>query len=159
MIRITIRGAKETIKQLQELPQRIHLALINATLDAAVLIQSLAKTNAPVFRGLLRVSIVHDVKEEGNRLIGEVGSALPYASVIESGRTTGWFPPVKELKTWARRKLGDERLSYVIGRAIKRRGFKAQPYLAPAVQAAGSRVQMIFTKRIAEAIRQAGGNA
>ena len=159
MIRITIRGAKETLKQLQGLPQRLRLALVNAMLDTAVQIERLAKINSPTYRGLLRVSIVHGVHETGDRVIGEVGSALPYAGIVESGRTRGWFPPVKELKAWARRKLGDERLSYVIGRAIQRRGFKAQPYMAPAVEAIGPRIEMIFTKRIAEAIRQAGGNA
>jgi len=157
MIRVTIRGAKETVKQLRDLPQRLHLALIKAMLDTAVQIQSLAKINAPQYRGLLRISIVQAVREEGTKLTAEVGSALPYAKVVELGKKPGWFPPVKELKAWARRKLGDEHLSYVIGRAIKRRGFRAQPYLASAAEAVAPRVEMIFTKRIAEAIRQAGG--
>lgn len=159
MIRITIRGAAETIKLLKGLPQRMQGALLRAMQDAAILIQSLAKTNAPVFRGLLRVSIVQSARQEGERLVGEVGSGLPYADVVERGRATGWFPPVDALKLWARRRLGNERLSFVVGRAIKRRGFKAQPYLVPAVEAAGPRVQLIFLKRIQDAIQAEGGRA
>ncbi len=156
MIRVTIRGSEETIKQLKNLPQRIQAALLKAMQDSTILIQSLAKINAPVYRGLLRVSIAQSTRQEGNRIIGEVGSALPYADVMESGRDVGWFPPVSELKAWARRKLGDERLGFVIARAIKRRGFKARPYLSSAVKAAGPRVQLAFANRIAEAIRQGG---
>jgi hypothetical protein len=159
MIRVTIRGSEEVIKQLKNLPLRIQAALLKAMQDSTILIQSLAKINAPVFRGLLRVSIAQSVHQEGNRIVGEVGSALPYADVVESGRNIGWFPPVADLKAWARRKLGDERLGFVIGRAIKRRGFKARSYLTPAVQAAGPRVQLAFANRITEAIKQGGGTA
>jgi hypothetical protein len=159
VIRVTIKGSEEIIKSLKNLPQRIQAALFKAMQESTILIQSLAKINAPVYRGLLRVSIAQSVRQEGNRIVGEIGSALPYADVVESGRDTGWFPPVSELKAWARRKLGDERLGFVIGRAIKRRGFKARPYLLPAIEAAGPRVQMIFSTRLAEAIQQEGGTA
>jgi hypothetical protein len=159
MIRVTIRGAKELVQQLKDLPQRLHLAILKAMLDTAVQVQGLAQANAPQFRGMLRFSIVHSVREEGERLVGEVGSAIPYAKVVEYGRTPGWFPPVKDLKAWARRKLGDEHLSYVVGRAIKKRGYRAQPYLNPAAETVAPRVEMIFQKRISEAIRQAGGQS
>jgi len=148
MIRITIRGAEETRKLLGQLSQRLRVTLIGAMRDSLIQIQSLAKVNAPVFRGYLRVSIVQSVKEEGDRIVGEVGSGQPYASVVESGRATGWFPPLAELRLWARRKLGDERKAYVVGRAIKRRGFRAQPYLTPAAEAAAPRVLLIFSQRL-----------
>lgn len=155
MIRITFRGSNETVKRLGDLPQRLRVALLRSMRDSVVAIQSLAKEKAPVFRGLLRVSIVQNVAEREDRIVGEVGSGLPYASVVESGRSTGWFPPVKELRLWARRKLGDERKSFVIGRAIKRRGFRAQPYLAPAAEAAAPRVFLMFSQRL-NALLQGG---
>ena len=158
MIRITLKGADETAKLLKRFPERLRAALLRAMRESAILVQSLAKTNAPVFRGLLRVSILQTVAEEGEKLIGHVGSALTYAPVVEFGRESGWFPPVSELKIWARRKLGDERLAFVIGRAIKRRGFKAQPYLTPALEAGRSRIQTIFENRLREAIQNQGGN-
>jgi hypothetical protein len=126
--------------------------------DSAILIQSLAKSKAPVFRGFLRLSIVQSLKEEGTRIVGEVGSGLPYASVVEFGKSAGWFPNLTDLKAWARRKLGDERLAFVVGRAIQKRGFRAQPYLAPALEEAQPRVQLLFAARITQAIGEMGGN-
>lgn len=157
MIRMVLREKGEVTKVLPRLPVRLRAAILTAMRDSAVLIQSLAKANAPVFRGLLRVSIAQNVAEEGTRIVGEVGSGLPYASVLEEGRTTGWFPPPSELRAWARRKLGDERLAFVVARAIKRRGFHAQPYLRPALLAATPRAQTIFQARIIDALRQEGG--
>ena len=159
MIRVILKEKGEVTKVLTRLPQRLRAAVLSAMRESAVLIQSLAKLNAPVFRGLLRVSIAQNVAEDGDRIVGEVGSGLPYASVIEEGRSSGWFPPPSALKAWARRKLGDERLAFVVARAIKRRGFHAQTYLRPALLAATPRVQAIFQARIIEALRQEGGTA
>ncbi|MCX5786054.1 MAG: HK97 gp10 family phage protein [Elusimicrobia bacterium] len=160
MIRIILRDKDGLIKTLPQLPQRLHNAIVRAMRESAVLLQSYAKLYAPVFRGLLRVSIAQNVTEEGNRIIGEVGSGLPYASVIEEGRNpwSGAMPPPSgDLRTWARRKLGDERLAFVVARAIKRRGFRAQPYLKPALLSATPRIQTIFQSRVLEALQQAGG--
>jgi len=66
-------------------------------------------------------------------------------------------PPSGDLRAWARRKLGDERLAFVVARAIKRRGFRAQPYLRPALLGATPRIQTIFQSRILDALRQEGG--
>ena len=160
MIRITLKEKGEVTKTLAQLPQRVRGAIVRAMRESVILLQSSAKFYAPVFRGMLRVSIAQNVTEEGNRIIGEVGSGLAYASVIEEGRNpwSGAMPPPSgDLRTWARRKLGDERLAFVVARAIKRRGFMAQPYLKPALEGALPRIQMIFKARVSEAMQQAGG--
>ncbi len=162
MIRVVLKEKGEVSKVLINLPQRLRAALVLAMREAAVLIQSLAKLNAPVFRGMLRVSIAQNVAENGAGIVGEVGSGLPYASVVEEGRNSwsGSQPPSgpgSDLRTWARRKLGDERLAYVVARAIKRRGYTAQPYLRPALLGATPRVQLIFQSRILEALQREGG--
>lgn len=159
MIRVTVRGVSETLSLFRQLPDRLIFALLRAMREVAIDIQSRAKINAPVFRGLLRVSILQSVNAENGRIVGRIGSALRYAPVVEYGRTTGWFPPVSELRIWARRKLGDERAGFIVARAIKRRGFTAQPYLLPALEAAKPRVQLIFDSRIKEALRSLGGQA
>jgi hypothetical protein len=159
MIRVSITGQDESKKFFEQVPKRLGLALLKAMQDSAILIQSLAKSKAPVFRGLLRVSIVQSLKEEGQRVVGEVGSALPYASVIEFGKSAGWFPNLSDLKVWARRKLGHERLAFVVGRAIQRRGFRAQPYLAPAFEEAQPRIQLLFAARITQVVGEMGGSA
>lgn len=158
MIRVTVKGVSETLSLFKSLPDRLLLALLQAMREVAIDIQSRAKVNAPVFRGLLRVSILRSVSVDDRRIVGRVGSALTYAPVVEYGRASGWFPPVNELRIWARRKLGDERAGFLVARAIKKRGFKAQPYLLPALEAAKPRVQLIFDARIKQAIQALGGD-
>ena len=160
MIRIILKEKGEITKTLPQLPQRLRGAIVRAMRESAILIQSFAKLYAPVFRGLLRVSISQNVSEEGSRITGEVGSGLTYASVVEEGRNPwpgAMPPPSGDLRTWARRKLGDERLAFVVARAIKRRGFRAQPYLRPALLGATPRIETIFQSRILETLQQAGG--
>lgn len=159
MIRVTVKGVDETLSLFKALPERLLLVIVQAMREVAIDIQSRAQLNAPVFRGLLRVSILQSVGVEDGRIVGRVGSALRYAPVVEFGRSSGWFPPVSELRVWARRKLGDERAGFLVARAIKRRGFRAQPYLFPAFEAVKPRVQMIFDSRLKQAIQSMGGNA
>lgn len=152
MIRVTLREKGEVTKVMAQMPERIRGAVLRAFQDITIQIQSLAKINAPEFRGLLRLSIAQHVEDQGSRIIGQVGSGLIYAPVIEEGRTVGWFPPPDSLRAWARKKLGDERLAFVVARAIKRRGFKAQPYLQPALDSVTPRIESIFRARISEAL-------
>jgi HK97 gp10 family phage protein len=157
MIRVTVKGSEEILKLVELMPNRMKLAFLKGMRDTAILIQSLAKKNAPVWRGLLRASIVQSVNVDGNRIVGTVGSALPYAKVLEYGREQGWRPNIDALKVWARRRLKDEHAGYGVAESIRKRGFKAQPYLSPALEEAGPRAQLIFTGRILEAISEGGG--
>lgn len=157
MIRVTVKGSPEIMKIMELMPNRMKLALFKAMRDTAIVIQSLAKRNAPVWRGLLRASIVQTVTVEGDRIVGTVGSALPYAKVLEFGRTQGWRPNIDQLKLWARRRLKDEHAGYGVAEGIRKRGFRAQPYLTPALEEAGPRTQLIFSGRILEALADVGG--
>lgn len=168
MIRVTIRGVPETLQTLERLPLRLAMALFRGLQDSAIELWSKAKLNAPVFRGLLRESILWHVGIEEGRIVARVGSALVYAPVVEFGREKGWFPNVTELRTWARRKLGADKvvvegrrwdLAYVIGRAISIRGFQAQPYLTPAARELAPRVQQLIEQRVSEAVQAEGGKA
>lgn len=156
MIRITLRDKDDVVKVLSGLPQRLRAAVLQAFQDITIEIQSRAKITAPMgVTGQLRLRIAQHAADEGGKIIGEVGSGMVYAPVVEEGRQTGWLPPPENLRTWARKKLGDDRLAFVVARAIQRRGFRAQPYLRPAMEAVLPRVESIFQKRIAEAL---GGN-
>lgn len=158
MIKISVKGGEETNALMRLIPNRMKLALFKGMRDTVIIVQSLAKQNAPVWRGLLRASIVQTITVEGNQIIGHVGSALPYAPVLEFGSKPGTFPNIKEIRVWARRKFGVESVAYVIGRAIKQRGFVPQPYLEPAVEVAGPRAQLVFNGRILEALAELGAN-
>ncbi|MCG3204330.1 MAG: hypothetical protein KCHDKBKB_01045 [Elusimicrobia bacterium] len=157
MIRVTIKGTPEILALMNAMPNRMRLALFKAMRDTVIVVQSLAKRNAPVWRGLLRASIVQMVTVDGNQIVGQVGSSLPYASVLEFGSKPGKFPNIQQLKVWARRKFGVEDAAFVIGRAIQRRGFAPQPYLEPAAVEAGPRVELIFNGRILETLSELGG--
>lgn len=166
MIRVTIRGQEETQKRLSRIGIRLRTALFKGLQDVAIQIWSKAKVNAPVFRGLLRESILWNVQVEEGRIVGRVGSALVYAPVVEFGREKGWFPNVSELRTWARRKIGAEtvevggkrwNLPFIIGRAIQRRGFRKQPYLTPASREVAPRIKQIIEQRVTQALQAEGG--
>lgn len=157
MIKVTVKGSEEILKIMELMPNRMKLALLKGMRDTAIAIQSVAKRNAPVWRGLLRASIVQNVAVEGDRIVGTVGSALPYAKVLEFGRTQGWRPNLDALKVWARRRLKSEHEGYGVAEGIRKRGFKAQPYLTPALDEVGPRSQLIFTGRVLEALAEAGG--
>ncbi len=159
MLRLIIKDKNNTINFITELPVRLREALIKAMRESAILIQSYAKTYAPVFRGILRLSIAQNVYAQANIIKAEVGSGVIYANIIEEGRIpwSGSMPPPNgDLKTWARRKLGDERLSYIIARAIKIRGFQSKPYLMPALNESIPRIKNIFTTRINETFENRG---
>ncbi len=55
-----------------------------------------------------------------------------YASYVEFP-TKPHFPPVDALRDWAAKFLGDERLAFVVARAISRRGTYAHPFMGPAL--------------------------
>ena len=159
MIKVFIRGTQELLETMKMIPNRMRLALFKAVRETAIAIQSLAKKNAPVARGLLRASIAFNASIEGNRVIGQVGSALPYADVVEHGRTQGWLPNIKQLMIWGIRRKGSARKGYLAALRIQSRGFRARPYLQPAIDEVGPRAQLIFTNRILEALAEAGGGS
>lgn len=159
MIKVTIRGSQELLAVMKLIPNRMRLALFKAAKDTAIAIQSLAKKNAPVARGLLRASIAFSASIEGDRVIGQVGSALPYADVVELGRAQGWLPNIKQLMLWGIRRKGSARKGYLAALRIQERGFRARPYLKPALDEVGPRAQLIFTGRILEALAEASGGS
>lgn len=68
-----------------------------------------------------------------------VYNLAPYAGVIESGRRSGKFPPLRFIAQWAQRRLGlsaeeAKRAAYPIARAIANRGLVARNILANAQQ-------------------------
>ena len=69
-------------------------------------------------------SITSDARGSNMQNVGlRVYSPLVSAAVLESGRRPGGrMPPIAALKAWAARKLGDERLGFVVARAIARDG-------------------------------------
>jgi len=120
-----------------------------------------ARANTPVDTGILRASIATRVtpgQEAGVLVRGEVftGAQAPYAIYVEAGTRPHW-PPRAPIEAWARRKLGDASLWFVVARAIARRGTRAhwmfrdawqavQETIQPRLQAAADRAASIINR-------------
>ncbi len=53
--------------------------------NACLLIEGEARKECPVDQGFLRASITHSVQEDGDKLIGTIGSNLEYAPYVHQG--------------------------------------------------------------------------
>jgi len=81
--------------------------------------------------GILKKSIIDDVKGRGLKLVGEVGTPMQYAQPVEHGRRPNApFPNRDNLELWVKRQFGVagvmlKRLTFLIGQKIANRGIKA----------------------------------
>ena len=82
-------NAREYITALNKLDASMKANVKQAITIGCELIENDAKHRVPVDTGLLRNSITHDVREEGNTIVGVVGTNFDYAPYVEYG--TGLF--------------------------------------------------------------------
>lgn len=81
-----------------------------------------------------------------NYLDKEIVYDVPYADVIEFGRTPGTMPPVSPLIAWVRRKgiarneTEAKSIAWAISKKIEREGTMPRPFLTPAVDKAKARL-------------------
>lgn len=87
-------------------------------------------------------------------LEGRVFSSLPYAIVIDQGRTPGaTMPPPQALETWIQRVLNFggsqeelESLAFVVARAIGRKGIRGRQFIAAGVAKWAPDAEAIFAR-------------
>lgn len=81
-----------------------------------------------------------------SRLKREIGPNLIYAEIIHEGKRGGRQPPSEPLERWARIKLGQSGLGFVIARAIKKRGgiVRVNPFMKKGLEKAEGEVFKIF---------------
>jgi hypothetical protein len=98
-------------------------------------------------------------------VLGEMGTPLPYAGAIESGRAPGPISQagMESLRDWVRAKLGvpDKEVpgvAFIIGRKIRRKGFKGKEMVKSALRNSDGQIQS-FWQRAAMQIAQAMGAA
>jgi HK97 gp10 family phage protein len=147
---IEIKGMAELLNKFSNAPQIIKGVkhdMLNAAAQIAV---REAKENTPVNEGILRNSISYSISVDAEK--ATIGTNVKYAPYQESGVPAGkfkGFPPYKPgtaLARWAKLKLGDEKLAFVVARAIKKNGLKAHPFMKPALDKVSSSMGQI--KRI-----------
>ena len=104
-----------------------------------------AKQRAPRDTGALKRSIHSDARPMSARIFSNKAYAVP----VEFGRRKGArMPPPNALRGWARRKLGNPNLAFVVARAIARRGIKGRFFMKAAHQAI--MIKMPFQMKLLE---------
>jgi hypothetical protein len=157
----------------------IGLPLLNAAASRAILTQEVgagvfslveqiateARSRTPVNTGILRASIATKVVSGvSSRVLvsGEVftGQQAPYAPFVEYGRAPGRQPPSGEgssLRLWVQRVIGDVSRTYLIARAIGRRGIKGRFFMRDALAAVQPRIRPTLQAAVDRAARLLGG--
>lgn len=149
-ISVEIRMLEEAQREMERIIRDLHGApLLDAMREATVWVQTDAKRNAPVDTGRLRVSIVPEVRRDGETVLGVVGSNVHYAPYLETGTRPHW-PPISALETWARR---HGTTAYVVARAIARRGVRGRAYLQRALDAHAERIRHHIEDAIQRIVR------
>lgn len=124
----------EAIQAFGELSAALRSELADAAEDIGQRIRGDAGDRAPVDTGQLASSIEAVVESVGATLTEiRVGTNRDGAAAQEFGADPH-FPPVSELRDWARRVLGDEGLAYPVAESIAETGLDEQPYLRPAFE-------------------------
>jgi len=112
--------------------------------------------------GSLISSITSIVRRLTDQLIGEVGTNIKYAKDVHEGKGPEW-PSSKAIERWLRAKIrrgfmdvdNIKSATFLIRRAISRRGTKAQPFLAIALRLN----QQSMVQRVAKAINAVNPSA
>lgn len=79
-------------------------------------------------QGDLKGSVQTNVKRQGLRVEMQVGPDAPHVPYVQRGTRPHWAP-IKPLKAWAKRKLGDAQLGYAVQHKIAREGTDPQDFL------------------------------
>lgn len=125
-------------------PTIIPTELTTAMHAAVLVVQREVQDRTPVgATGILRGSIMSEVRGTPAHIRGVVATPQAYALPLEEGSRPHWAP-IGPLKLWARRKLGDERAAYAIRWGIHLRGTRPARMFAKGLEASRSRIDMIF---------------
>lgn len=122
--------------------------------DIALRIKTTAQDLAPQDTGELIESLESRVRMAGAQLQIVVGSDADQAAPMEFG-TVPFFPPVSELRGWARRVLGDEDAAFGVALKISQEGIDEQPYLVPALRESVTWARNRLKKAVQAAIVEA----
>lgn len=132
-VRVRVTGSAEMRRAIQAAGARALQLTAQACYLEAERVMAKSKQEVAVgVDGVLRGSgFVRPPELAGTKItvtLGYGGAAQQYALAVHEG-TKPHFPPVNALKRWAKKFLGDEKLAFVVARAISKRGTKATKYL------------------------------
>jgi len=131
---VTDPGIQQVIRNLSTLEKNLVQEFVYATQAVQANLINDARALCPVgVTGTLAQSIQPGpITITNDNVEGIVEANADYASFVEFG-TAPHFPPVDALKDWAAKFLGDEKLAFVVARAIARRGTKGYFFMSQAL--------------------------
>ena len=148
--------------------EEVFLLAHEAMAEVTEMLRREVMTRTPIgASGNLRGSIYTEIKGEDPQVLrGVVASRVPYARYVEFGRRAGGgMPPWREgssLYRWVAHKLDPpdgyiERVSFLVARAIARRGTSGHRMFARAFKENQSRIEGRFGELADEIARRVGG--
>jgi len=149
-MRMRIEGWEEFMKDLEATPrlskQLAKVAMIKSTNYIKNRVQDKIVKEKITFQGGLQQSIrTTATSKKGSVYVGK-----KYGLFVELGTKPHW-PPRAPIEKWARIKLGQPGLGFVIARKISQVGTKAHPYFWPTVWKSQRYVNTVF-EQIPEAL-------
>ncbi len=153
-VTIEIKGLQELMDRFERFDE-IAAGEFRAAMGVSVeTVGKLAREKAPVDMGQLRTNITGKVQGGGvaTQVEGVVGAYRPYAQVMEEGADPHW-PNMGNLHFWVVRKLGlkgveAERATFLIARAISRRGLKPRHYMRDGLKEAEPKIKAEFEQAV-----------
>lgn len=134
-------------------------AVEKAVLASVKIVEGDAKQNVAKSTGHLARTITSGLTEKTkDNVAGIVGCNAPYAAAIEFGRppsrNSSGTPLYKRRSfiLWVKNTLGDENLAFVVARAIHRKGFKAKPFMLPAVQKNMEKIRSLINQGLKQTL-------
>ena len=162
-----------TLEDLPEVPpiaqeEEVFLLAHEAMAEITEMLRRGVMTRTPIgASGNLRGSIYTEIKGEDPQVLrGVVASRVPYARYVEFGRRAGGrMPPWREgssLYRWVAHKLGPpdgytESVSFLVARAIARRGIPGRRMFARAFEDNQSRIEGRIRELLDDIARRVGG--
>lgn len=149
---IDIQGGVELARAFAEAPDVVADEMVAAAWEASLLlereVQELTPTGVHGASGLKGSIAAKEPRVLADNVIGEVGTASPYAYPVELG-TVPHFPPVKPIAEWAQHKLGvpakdADRVGFLIARKISKQGTQGAFMFTRAFEGNRAQVQRMF---------------
>lgn len=160
---LSLKGMRGVQRALREAPGKVIKLAAQALYLEAEGIMAASKPLVPVFLNALRGSgHVQQPRTRFNSVevvMGYGGAAADYAVYVHEGTGPAvgrpkYFPPVSALEAWAKKKLGDAELAYVVARKIYNEGTEPVKYLEKPFRAAERGMARRVAKHIAAGWRR-----
>ena len=151
MFSLKITGIDKAVRQLDRLEKLFDGELKKTMFKAGELVSSDAKRNfvknKSVDTGLGLSSIGHEEVAKADEVVSIVGAGAEHMKYIETGTRPHW-PPPEPIRRWAKRKLKNEKLGFLVSRKIAQKGTQSKPFLYPALEKNLAKIMDMITKAL-----------